>query len=122
MRAADSVSAMLLTFGSGPARGRRLSAGAQVATGPTPGSGLLASWGSTKCVPTWPTYAMVIDVVLANWYSRVALYCCVNCGRSWGSHARGWKYGLAPVFGPFKTPVEGVSEKPTRISPGVRGS
>src|SRR5438477_8151973 len=122
MRAADSVNAVLPRFSNTAAKGRRLSAGVQLATGPTPGSGLLASWGSIRWVPTWPTYATVIDVELANWYSSVALYCCVNCGRNCRSQARPWKYGLAPVLGLFNTPVEGVSEKPTRISPGVRGS
>src|SRR6516164_8864730 len=99
MRAADSVSAILPTFGRGPASGRRLSDGAHCATGPTPASGLLASCGSTRWVPIWPTYANVIDVVLVNWYSTVALYCWVNCGRRFRSHARPWKYGAAPVRG-----------------------
>src|SRR5258708_18333314 len=105
----ESVLLMLVISGATPKSGLRLCNGAQLATGPTPGNGWLYSRGLTRCVPFWPTYAVVSEKLRANWNSVLKLYCWIRAGRRSRFQARTW---------PESVDSGSVSVNPVRISPG----
>src|SRR5258708_39917176 len=109
----ESVLLVLVISGATPKSGRGLCNGAQLATGPTPGNGWLYSRGLTRCVPFWPTYAVVSEKLRANWNSVLKLYCWISAGRRSGFQARTC---------PESVDSGSVSVNPVRMSPGVRAS
>src|SRR5258708_30488029 len=109
----ESVPLMLVINGATPKSGLRLCNGAQLATGPTPGNGWLYSRGLTRCVPFWPTYAVVSEKLRANWNSVLKLYCWIRAGRRSGFQARTC---------PESVDSGSVSVNPVRMWPVVRAS